>query len=178
MNFKIGDIITNGKVTFRIEDFGHNCLGYYYKLVNVDTEKKGLRYLKEFDGSNFGETGWLCEQVDELFHLAQDKPQVNIIQNITINSHSTMEKVYTLTSVWKNGVHFEGEITTKVYANKDLATSLLAAKSQEARQFLLKRYDEEDINVEMREDYIMVEADGYADYWEGTIVEQTVIGER
>jgi len=178
MKFKIGDIITNGKVTFRIEDFGKNCLGYYYKLVNVDTEKKGLRYLKQPDGSNFGETGWLCEQVDELFHLVQDKQQDNIIQNITINLHSTMEKVYTLTSVWKNGYFFEGEIITKVFANKELATSVLAAKSQEARQFLLKRYDEEDINVEMREDYIMVEADNYADYWEGTIVEQTVIGER
>jgi hypothetical protein len=178
MKFKIGDIITNGKVTFRIEDFGKNCLGYYYKLVNVDTEKKGLRYLKLSDGSNFGETGWLCEQVDELFHLVQDKQQDNIIQNITINLHSTMEKVYTLTSVWNNGEHFEGEIATTVYANKALATSVLLAKSQEAIQQLLKRYDEEDINVEMREDYIMVEADNYTDYWEGTIVEQTVIGER
>ena len=73
MKFKIGDIITNGKVTFRIEDFGKNFLGYYYKLVNVDSEKKGLRYLKQSDGSYFGETGWLCEQVDELFHLVQDK---------------------------------------------------------------------------------------------------------
>lgn len=89
-----------------------------------------------------------------------------------------MEKVYTLTSVWKNGEHFEGDVATTVYANKDLATSVLVAKSQEAKQFLLKRYDEEDINVEMREDYIIVEADGYADYWEGTIVEQTVIGKR
>lgn len=177
MKFKIGDIITNGKVTFRIEDFGKNYLGYYYELVNVDSEKKGLRYLKLSDGSYFGETGWLCEQVDELFHLVQDKPQV-INQNITINLHSTMEKVYTLTSVWKNGVHFEGEITTKVYANKDLATSVLVAKSQEAKQYLLKRYDEEDINVDMREDYIIVSADLYADYWEGAIVEQTVIGER
>lgn len=89
-----------------------------------------------------------------------------------------MEKVYTLTSVWKNGVHFEGEVATKVYANKDLATSVLVAKSQEAKQYLLKRYDEEDINVDMREDYIIVSADLYADYWEGTIVEQTIIGER
>lgn len=89
-----------------------------------------------------------------------------------------MEKVYTLTSVWKNGVHFEGEIVTKVYANKDLATSVLVAKSQEAKQYLVKRYDEEDINVEMREDYIIVSADSYSDYWEGTIVEQTIIGER
>ena len=175
MKFKIGDIITNGKVTFRIEKIGQNFLGYYYKLVNVDTEKKGLRYLKEFDGSNFGETGWLCEQVDELFHLVQDKPQV-INQNITINLHSTMEKVYTLTSVWKNGEHFEGEIATTVYANKDLATSVLAAKSQEARQYLLKRYDEEDINVDMREDYVIVSAYFYADYWEAIILEQDVIG--
>jgi hypothetical protein len=174
MKFKIGDIITNGKVTFRIEDLGKNYLGYYYKLVNVDTEKKGLRYLKLSDGSNFGETGWLCEQVDRLFTLLQDKPQVNI----TINTYNTIEKVYTLTSVWKNGEHFEGEIATTVYANKDLATSVLVAKSQEAKQFLLKRYDEEDINVEMREDYIIVDANEYADYWEGTIVEQTVIGKR
>ena len=89
-----------------------------------------------------------------------------------------MEKVYTLTSVWKNGYFFEGEITTKVYANKDLATSVLVAKSQEAKKFLLKRYDEEDINVEKIEGCIMVEADDYADYWEGTVEEQTVIGER
>lgn len=89
-----------------------------------------------------------------------------------------MEKVYTLTSVWKNGYFFEGEITTKVYANKDLATSVLIAKSQEAGRCLLKRYDEEEINVEMRDGYIMVEAEDYADYWEGTIVEQTVIGKR
>lgn len=89
-----------------------------------------------------------------------------------------MEKVYTLTSVWKNGYFFEGEITTKVYANKDLATSALAAKSQEAKKRLLKRYDEEDVNVDMREDYIIVSADLYADYWEGIIVEQTVIGKR
>ena len=89
-----------------------------------------------------------------------------------------MEKVYTLTTVWKNGEYFEGEIATTVFANKDLATSVLAAKSQKAKQFLLKRYDEEDINVEMREDYIIVGADNYADYWEGTIVEQTIIGER
>lgn len=178
MKFKIGDIITNGNVTFRIEDFGKNCLGYYYKLVNVDIEKEGLRYLKQYDGSNFGETGWLCEQVDRLFHLVDTKPQINVTQHITINTHSTMEKVYTLTSVWKNGYFFEGEIATTVYANKDLATSVLVAKSQEAKQSLLKRYDEEDINVEMREDYIIVDADEYADYWEGTIVEQTVIGKR
>lgn len=147
-------------------------------LVNVDIEKRGHRYLKQIDGSNFGETSWLCEQVDRLFTLVQNKPQANNIQNITINLHSTMEKVYTLTSVWNNGEHFEGEIATTVYANKDLATSVLVAKSQEAKQFLLKRYDEEDINVEMREDYIIVDADDYADYWEGTIVEQTVIGKR
>lgn len=89
-----------------------------------------------------------------------------------------MEKVYTLTSVWKNGYFFEGEITTKVYTNKDLATSVLVAKSQEAKQYLLKRYDEEDIKVEKRDGYIMVEADDYADYWEGWVEEQTVIGER
>lgn len=178
MKFKIGDKITNGRVTYRIEDIGLDFLGHFYKLVNVNTEKKGLRYLKASNGSYIGETTWLCEQVDELFHLVQDKPQV-INQNITINLHSTIEKVYTLTSVWKNGEHFEGDVATTVYVNKDLATSVLVAKSQEAKQFLLKRYNEEDINVEdMKEDYIMVQADGYADYWEGTIVEQTVIGER
>lgn len=30
MKFKIGDIITNGKVTYRIEDIGKNFLGNYY----------------------------------------------------------------------------------------------------------------------------------------------------
>ena len=156
MKFKVGDIITNGKVIFRIEGIGNNCLGHFYNLVDVETEKKGNRYLK----------------------MAQDKPQANIIQNITINLHNTTEKVYTLTSVWNNGEHFEGEISTKVYANKDLATSVLVAKAHEAKQNLLIRYDEEDINVEMRDGYIMVEADEYADYWEGTVEEQTVIGKR
>ena len=178
MKFKVGDIITNGKVIFRIEGIGNNCLGHFYNLVDVETEKKGNRYLKMSDGSYFGETSWLCEQVDRLFTLAQDKPQANIIQNITINLHNTTEKVYTLTSVWNNGEHFEGEISTKVYANKDLATSVLVAKAHEAKQNLLIRYDEEDINVEMRDGYIMVEADEYADYWEGTVEEQTVIGKR
>lgn len=87
-----------------------------------------------------------------------------------------MEKVYTLTSVWNNGYFFEGEIATTVYANKDLATSVLVAKSQEAKQYLIKRYDEEDINVDMRDGHIIVEADEYADYWEGYLVEQDVIG--
>ncbi len=81
MNFKIGDIITNGKVTYRIESIGQNCMGHFYNLVNVETEKRGNRYLKMSDGCNFGETGWLCEQVDRLFHLVDTKPQANITQN-------------------------------------------------------------------------------------------------
>jgi hypothetical protein len=68
MKFKIGDIITNNKVTYRVESIGQNCMGHFYYLVNVEAEKRGNRYLKMSDGSNFGETKWLCEQVDRLFH--------------------------------------------------------------------------------------------------------------
>ena len=87
-----------------------------------------------------------------------------------------MNKVYTLTSVWKNGDKFEGEITTKVFADESLAKSVLATKAQEARNFLLKRYDEEDINAEMDSNRIIIDSNEYADYWEGWVEEQDVIG--
>ena len=91
-----------------------------------------------------------------------------------------MEKVYTLTSVWKNGEKFEGEISTKVYADKDMAIKILNEKAKEAKYYLLKTYDEEDIHVEGNQGItntsIIVDANEYADYWEGWVEEQDVIG--
>ena len=90
-----------------------------------------------------------------------------------------MEKVYTLTSHWHNGEHFEGEITTKVYADKEKAIKFLNEKAKDAKYYLSKRYDEEDILIEgnqgITNTHIIVDANEYADYWEGWVEEQTII---
>ena len=70
--FNIGDIISNGKAVFRIDNITKNCIGKdCYFLVNVEDEKKGIRHLILTDsrGNNsyLGEITWLCEQVDESF---------------------------------------------------------------------------------------------------------------
>lgn len=70
--FKIGDIISNGKVEYRIDGITKNCLGQdSYFLVNIEDEEKGLRKLIVTDSEGkhhyFGETEWLCEQVDRQF---------------------------------------------------------------------------------------------------------------
>ena len=70
--FNIGDIISNNQAVFRIENITKNCIGQdCYFLVNVEDEKKGLRYLILTDSqgnhSHFGEITWLCEQVDAKF---------------------------------------------------------------------------------------------------------------
>jgi hypothetical protein len=75
--FKIGDIISNGKVIYRIDGFTKNCLGQdSYFLVNIEDEEKGLRHLILTDPEGkrhyFGETEWLCEQVDRQFWIKKD----------------------------------------------------------------------------------------------------------
>lgn len=72
--FKIGDIISNGKVEYRVDNIVKNCIGQdCYFLVNVESEKDGTRYHKLFDSEgkthNMGEITWLCEQVDAKFIL-------------------------------------------------------------------------------------------------------------
>ena len=69
--FNIGDIISNGQAVFRVDNIIKNCIGQdCYFLVNVEYEKKGIRYLVNVSHGNrsyFGEITWLCEQVDESF---------------------------------------------------------------------------------------------------------------
>lgn len=149
-------------------------MGYYYTLVNVETEKRGYRYLKIHDGSNFGETRWLCEQVDGRFHLVDTKPQANITQNITINLHNPIEKVYILQTVWKNGRKFEGETNVKPFADKELALSFLNVYADVAKKCLLICYDEEEIEILKHGDTIEINADDYDDCWTGWVVEETI----
>lgn len=75
--FKVGDIISNGKVIYRIDGITKNCLGQdSYFLVNIEDEEKGLRHLILTDPEGkrhyFGETEWLCEQVDRQFWIKKD----------------------------------------------------------------------------------------------------------
>lgn len=70
--FKIGDIISNGKVVYRVDGFAKNCVGEdSYFLVNVEMEKNGIRYTPVCDSNgtvhNAGEIMWLCDQVDQMF---------------------------------------------------------------------------------------------------------------
>lgn len=71
--FIIGDIIiSNNNTVYRVENIVQNCIGQdCYFLVNIELEKKGIRYLKLTDSrgkaSNFGERTCLCEQVDAKF---------------------------------------------------------------------------------------------------------------
>ena len=75
--FKIGDIISNNKVIYRVDGITKNCLGQdSYFLVNIEDEEKGLRKLIVTDSEGkrhyFGETEWLCEQVDRQFWIKKD----------------------------------------------------------------------------------------------------------
>ena len=70
--FKIGDIISNGRVVYRVDGFGKNCVcNDSYFLVNVEMEKNGTRYTSVYDSNgkvhNAGEIMWLCDQVDQMF---------------------------------------------------------------------------------------------------------------
>lgn len=80
--FNIGDIISNGQAVFRVENIIKNCIGQdCYFLVNIEDEKKGLRYLILTDSrgnhSHFGEITWLCEQVDKSFEKQGEQKPTN-----------------------------------------------------------------------------------------------------
>lgn len=80
--FNIGDIISNGQAVFRVDNITKNCIGQdCYFLVNVEDEKKGLRYLILTDSqgnhSHFGEITWLCEQVDKSFEKQGEQKPTN-----------------------------------------------------------------------------------------------------
>ena len=75
--FKIGNVISNGKVIYRVDNITKNCLGQdCYFLVNIESERDGTRYLILYDShgktSHMGEITWLCEQVDKLFNIKED----------------------------------------------------------------------------------------------------------
>ena len=70
--FIIGDIISNNNVIYRVDNIVKNCIGQdCYFLVNIEMEKKGIRYLilRDSEGktSHMGEITWLCDQVDAKF---------------------------------------------------------------------------------------------------------------
>lgn len=76
--FKIGDIISNGKVVYRVDNIVKNDIGQdCYFLVSVEMEKNGIRYLiltdSEGKTSHMGEITWLCEQVDKSFEKQGEK---------------------------------------------------------------------------------------------------------
>ena len=80
--FNIGDIISNGQAVFRVDNIIKNCIGQdCYFLVNIEDEKKGLRYLILTDSrgnhSHFGEITWLCEQVDKSFEKQGEQKPTN-----------------------------------------------------------------------------------------------------
>ena len=81
--FKLGDIISNGRVVYRVDNIVKNAIGQdCYFLVNVEAEKDGTRYLiltdSEGKTSHMGEITWLCEQVDKSF---EKQDQVKISQH-------------------------------------------------------------------------------------------------
>lgn len=93
--FDIGDIISDGQAVFRVDNIVKNCIGQdSYFLVNVELEKKGLRYgiLIDSEGkrSYAGEITWLCEQVDRRFEKqaktdACGKPYFNALVSLYVN---------------------------------------------------------------------------------------------
>ena len=88
--FNIGDIISNGQAVFRVDNITKNCIGQdCYFLVNVEYEKKGIRYHILIDSqgnrSHLGEITWLCEQVDESFVLLL---KLKVFQPMVIIIHS------------------------------------------------------------------------------------------
>lgn len=74
--FIIGDIISNNNVIYRVDNIVKNCIGQdCYFLVNIEREKRGMRYLIIYDSqgktSHMGEITWLCDQVDAKFEKAR-----------------------------------------------------------------------------------------------------------
>lgn len=75
--FNIGNIISNGKVVYRVDNIVKNCIGQdCYFLVNVEAEKNGTRDLmidSQGEPFRYGEITWLCEQVDKSFEKKEFK---------------------------------------------------------------------------------------------------------
>ena len=67
MNFKVGDIISNGKIEYEVRDIQKNALGdWVYILYNEDVAKLYSNDLKYPNGC----ISWMCEQVDREFVLS------------------------------------------------------------------------------------------------------------
>lgn len=67
MNFKVGDIITNGEIEYEVRDIQKNALGdWIYILYNEDVAKLHSNDLKYPNGC----IRWMCEQVDDVFVLS------------------------------------------------------------------------------------------------------------
>ena len=85
--FNIGDIISNGKVEFRVDNIVKNYIGQdCYFLVNIKSEKNGMRYftLHDSEGNthNAGETTWLCEQVDAKFEKQEEQKTIDYAEEL------------------------------------------------------------------------------------------------
>lgn len=67
MNFKIGDIISNGKIEYEVRDIQKNALGnWVYILYNEDVATLHSNDIKYPNGC----IRWMCEQVDREFVLS------------------------------------------------------------------------------------------------------------
>ena len=80
--FIIGDIISNNKIIYRVDNIVKNAIGQdCYCLVDVKSEKDGTRYLKldDSDGKfyNNGEITWVCKQVDAKFEKQDKQKPIN-----------------------------------------------------------------------------------------------------
>jgi hypothetical protein len=85
--------------------------------------------------------------------------------------------VYNYISEWGNGNKFEGSVTAKAYGSKEEAQEYLKADYEQARtSFENVGYDDDETNVEIDDDNmrIMLDANEFDDWWEGTILEQEV----
>ena len=83
--FKVGDIISNGQVVYRVDNITKNCIGQdCYFLVNVDDEKNENRHLISIDSKGnriyVGEITWLCEQVDAKFEKQDEHKPTDKIE--------------------------------------------------------------------------------------------------
>lgn len=85
--FNIGDIISNGKVEFRVDNIVKNYIGQdCYFLVNIKSEKNGMRYftIRDSEGNthNAGETTWICEQVDAKFEKQEEQKTIDYAEEL------------------------------------------------------------------------------------------------
>lgn len=85
--------------------------------------------------------------------------------------------VYNYISEWGNGDKFEGSVIAQAYGSKEEAQARLKADFKQAQtSFKNAGYDDDEINVEYDDDdtRIMLDSYEFADWWEGTILEQEV----